>query len=112
MRTKFYCILLGIFAGILDVIPMIIMNLTWDANLSAFSMWVIISFFLSNSQLELPSILKGLLYSFLTLLPSAIIIGWNDPKSLLPMIIMTIFLGSLLGFAIGKIQQKEVIKTP
>ena len=112
MKIKLYCILLGIIAGIIDVIPMIIMKLTWDANISAFSMWVVISFFLSNSQLKLPSVFKGLLYSFLTLLPSAVIIGWSDPKSLLPIIAMTILLGSLLGFGIGKIRQKEVSSTP
>jgi hypothetical protein len=35
-------ILLGIIAGIIDVIPMIIQKLTWDANISAISMWIVI----------------------------------------------------------------------
>ena len=44
-------ILLGIIAGIIDVIPMIMQNLTWDANISAFTMWVIISYLLyCNNQ--------------------------------------------------------------
>lgn len=30
-------IVVGIVAGIVDVIPMVLQNLTWDANLSAFS---------------------------------------------------------------------------
>ena len=33
-------IVFGIIAGIIDVIPMVLQKLTWDANLSAFSMWV------------------------------------------------------------------------
>lgn len=112
MNKKFYCILLGIIAGVLDVTPMIFMKLTWDANLSAFSMWVIISFFLANSTLKIPSLVKGLLYSFLTLFPSALLIGWNDPKSLIPIIIMTSILGSLLGLGVGKVLKKEAVNTP
>ncbi len=37
-------IIFGIIAGIIDVIPMIFLKLTRDANLSAFSMWVIAGF--------------------------------------------------------------------
>ena len=33
--------LFGAVAGIIDVIPMIMQSLTWDANLSAFALWVI-----------------------------------------------------------------------
>ena len=31
-------LLLGMVAGVIDVIPMIMQNLTWDANISAFTM--------------------------------------------------------------------------
>jgi hypothetical protein len=42
---------LGTIAGILDVIPMVAQKLTWDANLSAFSLWIVIGFMLAISQL-------------------------------------------------------------
>jgi hypothetical protein len=35
-------------------------------------------------------------------LPSAILIGWNDPFTLFPILIMTLILGSLLGSSIDK----------
>lgn len=98
-------VLLGAFAGIIDVIPMIFMKLTWDANLSAFFMWVVIGFLLSSIDLKVNGIIKGLLVSFLVLLPSAIIIGWSDPISLLPIIMMTTILGASLGFSISKIKK-------
>ncbi len=98
-------IFLGACAGIIDVIPMIFMKLTWDANLSAFSMWIVIGFLLSSSDLKINGIIKGLLISFLVLLPSAIIIGWPEPISLLPIIIMTTILGASLGFCISKTQK-------
>ncbi len=34
----------GAIAGILDVIPMVAQGLTWDANLSAFTMWLVVGF--------------------------------------------------------------------
>jgi hypothetical protein len=100
-------IILGILAGIIDVIPMIIQKLTWDANLSAFSMWVIAGFIISTNDLKINSIVKGILISFLLLIPCAIIIGWKEPKSLIPISIMTLVLGSLLGFTINKLGNKK-----
>ncbi len=96
-------ILLGIVAGIIDIIPMVIKKLTWDANLSAFAMWVIAGFFIASINLNVNPALEGILISFLTLLPCAILIGWKEPKSLIPIFVMTIILGGLLGFAIPKL---------
>lgn len=107
MKKQATGIILGIIAGILDVIPMIIQDLTWDANLSAFTMWVVIGFFIASVDLKINSILKGIIIAFLVLLPSAFIIGWHEPASLIPIAIMTIILGGLLGFSIHKISNKQ-----
>jgi hypothetical protein len=96
-------LLIGLIAGIIDVIPMILQGLTWDANLSAFSMWIIIGYFMSVTTLKIKGVLKGLLISFLILIPSLFIIGWKEPKSLIPIFIMTIILGGLSGLVYQKI---------
>ena len=95
-------ILLGTIAGIIDVIPMILQKLTWDANISAFTMWIVIGFFISTIDLKINPIIKGILLSSLVLLPSAILIGWSEPFTLLPIAIMTTILGGLLGFSFHK----------
>jgi hypothetical protein len=100
-------ILLGIVAGIIDVTPMIIQKLTWDANISAFSMWIIVGFLISTIDLKMNSIIKGILIAFLVLLPCGILIGWKEPISLIPIIIMTTILGGLLGFSIHKLADKQ-----
>lgn len=94
---------LGIVAGVLDVIPMLLQGLTWDANLSAFFLWVVSGFMLATSNLKTNPILKGIIISFLCLLPSIFIIGWHDPISLLPIGGMTLILGALLGFGYDKL---------
>lgn len=100
-------ILLGAAAGIIDIILMIVQNLTWDANISAFSMWVVVGFLISIIDLNINSIIKGILIALLVLLPTAILIGWKEPFSLIPIISMTIILGGLLGYSITKILDKK-----
>ena len=103
MKTIIFGILLGIAAGIIDVIPMIIKKLTWDANISAFVMWVIVGFLLATTDLNMNPILKGILIAFLVLTPCAVLIGWKEPKSLIPIFVMTLILGGLLGFLIPRL---------
>ncbi|NOY59134.1 MAG: hypothetical protein GXO75_09395, partial [Calditrichaeota bacterium] len=64
-------ILFGIIAGVIDVVPMIIQKLTWDANLGAFSLWIVSGFLIATSSLQMNSYLKGVFISILVLIPSA-----------------------------------------
>ena len=96
-------LLLGIVAGVIDVIPMIMQNLKWDANISAFTMWIVVGFLIATINLNINPIIKGILTAFLVLLPTAILIGWKEPVSLIPIVIMTTILGGLLGFSINKV---------
>ena len=96
-------LLIGIVAGIIDVLPMLWQGLTWDANLSAFSLWVVVGFMLATSNLKLPPALKGIVLSCLCLLPSVFIIGWKEPVSLLPVLVMTLILGALVGLVFHRL---------
>ena len=96
-------LLIGVVAGVIDVIPMLLQGLTWDANLSAFSLWVVVGFMIATSNLKLPAVLKGITISLLCLLPSVFIIGWEEPISLIPILAMTLILGALVGFAFDKL---------
>jgi len=96
-------LMVGLVTGILDVIPMLIQKLTWDANLSALSLWVVVGFMLATSDLHLPAMIKGVVIAFICLLPSMFIIGWNNPVNLIPVFVMTGILGALVGFVFHKI---------
>jgi hypothetical protein len=93
-------IMLGVIAGVIDVIPMILQKLTWDANVSAFSLWVVSGFLIAHTNFKMKGVIKGLVISFLILLPSAILIAWKEPVSLIPICSMTFLLGSALGYLI------------
>jgi hypothetical protein len=96
-------LIIGLVAGIIDITPMIIQKLSWNANVSAFIMWIIVGFLLSCTSLKVKGILKGVVISFLILTPNIFIIGWTVPLSLIPIFIMTLMLGSLSGFVYQKI---------
>jgi hypothetical protein len=96
-------LVLGVVIGIVDVIPMILMNLTWDANISAFTMWIVISYLVYCNNQKINQILKSIIISFLVLIPNAILIGWNNPMDLFPVIIMTLILSTIMGFVTGRI---------
>ncbi|MBA4313180.1 MAG: hypothetical protein C0417_11185 [Chlorobiaceae bacterium] len=97
----------GSAVGIIDVIPMIFQNLTWDANLSAFSMWVVVGIFIASVNWKMNRILKGIIISLLTFLPCGVLIGWQEPRSLIPIIVVTIILGGFSGHFISKYADKN-----
>ncbi len=95
-------IIIGIIFGIIDIIPMILMKMTWDTLLSAFLMCVIGGFLISTSSLKLNSALKGTLIFFLIALPMMIIVVIGSPKELIPMLSTNLIIGSLMGYFIGR----------
>lgn len=102
MKKIIIGVLFGVVAGIVDIIPMLIQKLSWDANISAFTFWIIAGFFIATTKINLEGTMKGMAVSLLLLIPIAFIIGWKNPISLLPIIIMNLILGSILGFLIDK----------
>ena len=96
-------LMIGVIAGIIDVIPMIVQKLTWDANLSAFSLWIVVGCMLATSNLRLPPVVKGVVIAFICLFPILFIFGWKDPLSLIPIFVMTLILGALVGFTYNKL---------
>jgi hypothetical protein len=102
MKKIYLGVLVGLIIGIIDVIPMIFMNLTWNADLSALSMWIISGFLIATSNIKLKDPLKGVVISILMFIPVSFIIAFQYPASVIPVIITTVIFGALLGLIIGK----------
>ena len=99
-------IIVGIIFGIVDIIPMILMKMTWDTLVSAFLMCIIGGFLISTSNLKLNSTLKGMLIFFLIALPMMIVVVAGAPIELVPMLVTNLIIGSLMGYFIGRFGEK------
>ena len=90
---------IGLVAGALDVIPMIIMKLEKTANISAFVHYFVLGLIIPFVSWEITPWLKGIIISFLCALPVMIIVYPKDKKALIPMIAFSIVLGAGIGLA-------------
>jgi len=100
MKNIIYTIIIGCVAGLIDISPMLKMKLDKYAILSAFSFYFIMPFIIFNIKL-LENIwwLKGGLITLVLSIPTIILISKEDKKSIVPVVSMTIILGSLIGIA-------------
>ena len=99
MNDILIALIIGIIAGIIDVIPMLIMKLNKFANLSAFSHWVVLGLIIPFVSWNIDPWLKGLIIGELAIIPTIFMVFTNDKKAIIPMIAMSALLG--IGVAIA-----------
>ena len=93
-------VIIGIVAGIIDIIPMIIKKLDKRASISAFLQYFFVSIIIVN--IDLPHVvwwLQGGLISVALALPVVVIVAMQDKKAVPIMLTMAAVLGTLIGIA-------------
>lgn len=98
MKKFKIALILGLSAGIVDVIPMIIQKINWYANTSAFIHWLVMGMVITYLDMPIKGWLKGLVIGEAACLPVAIIVLKTDPVSVIPITIMSAILGATIGF--------------
>lgn len=99
MENIILTLIIGVLAGIIDVVPMIIQKMDKYSIISAFVQWMVVTFVIMNIDLGVASWLKGLIVAVLMASPIAVLIAKKEPKSVMPILIMSVVLGSIVGFA-------------
>ena len=91
-------LLIGIVAGVIDVLPMIKMKIDKYSIISAFVYYLIVPFIIFSidwfGQLWW---LRGGVVSLLIAIPVIIMVAKEDKKSPIAMTVMSIILGSIIG---------------
>jgi hypothetical protein len=98
MRKLVISLIIGIIAGIIDLVPMLLMELDWRACTSAFIQWVVLGIFINYIDFKIMSWLKGLIVAEMASIPILFIVSNDGINSILPIIIMSAILGSLVGY--------------
>jgi len=100
MKIFLFTLLTGIIAGAIDVLPMIKMKLDKYAICSAFVFYLIIPFIVFNTNLfGMPWWLKGGVITLLLALPVIILVAKNGIRAAIPIVAMSVILGTLIGIA-------------
>ncbi len=94
---------IGFIAGVLDLIPLVMVNAPLFNMLSIVSFWLVTAYIVSISKIVQNKTINGLLISVLLMVPMALAVSATNPKDFLPMFFMAIVLGPLVGFCIGKL---------
>lgn len=98
MKELLLTLLVGIVIGIIDVAPMIKMKLDRYALSSAFIFYLVMPFIIYNLDfLNNLWWLKGGLLTLVLSIPTTILIAKADKKGCIPVIIMSIVLGTIIG---------------
>jgi len=100
MKPIFVSIAIGVIAGTIDIVPMIIQKMDRRSILSAFMQYFFVSIVIVN--IDLPGIvwwLQGGIISFALALPIIVIISESDKKALPIIAAMSVILGTLIGIA-------------
>jgi hypothetical protein len=102
MKNIFIALMIGITAGVIDVVPMIIQKIDKSACISAFVQWVVLGLIIPYVNWEMQPWLKGLVVAELAALPILVLVFEKDPKSIVPIIIFSAVLGIGVGVAGAK----------
>jgi hypothetical protein len=100
MDTLLLSAIIGIAAGVIDVIPMIIQKLDKRATISAFLQYFFVSIIIVN--IDLPHVvwwLQGGLISVALALPVVVLVASEDRKAVPIILSMAAILGTLIGVA-------------
>jgi hypothetical protein len=99
MQKLFIALSIGLAAGILDVIPMLLKKAPLNAWLVPMVHWVIVGVLIAYAKMPLPNWATGLIVALLTTLPTLITYSQTKPQSVLPIAIVSIVFGAIIGVA-------------
>lgn len=100
MKTIFLTALIGVIAGVIDVLPMLKMKLDRYSIASAFVFYFFMPFIIFNTNLfGMVWWLKGAIVTVVLAAPVIILVAKEDRKSILPMAANSVVLGTLIGAA-------------
>ena len=100
MNTLSLSLLIGVAAGIVNTIPMMVRNSPIRTTVSAFLQYLFISVIIVNADIPfIPWWLQGALISLMMVIPLSIVIDKNCRKSVPYILINAVVLGTLIGIA-------------
>ncbi len=102
MNDFFIAIIIGLVAGLIDIIPMIIQKLDKRDTISAFVHYFALGLIIPFMNWGIAPWITGVVIALLTSVPIMIIVYPKDKKAIIPMIVFSLILGAGIGIAGAK----------
>ena len=104
MKAKkiFVALAIGLLAGIVDIIPMIILHLSWQDILSAFLHWLVLGLVVPFVKWPIKPWLKGMLLAVLFAIPVMAGLLSVRINEVPPILLSSLLLGAFIGWAGNK----------
>ncbi len=99
MNTVLISIIIGIVAGTIDIIPMIIQKLNKRDIVSAFLHYVALGIIIPFVDWGIPPWIKGVIIALIKAIPVMVIVYGQDRKAIIPMAVSSLLLGAGIGIA-------------
>jgi len=102
MTNFLIAIIIGLTAGLIDIVPMIIQKLDRRDTISAFVHYFALGLIIPFVNWDIDPCLKGIVIALLTSIPIMIIVYPRDKKAIIPLVIFSLILGAGIGLAGAK----------
>ncbi|HEY5962336.1 MAG TPA: hypothetical protein VIV60_37525 [Polyangiaceae bacterium] len=96
-------LVLGIVAGTVDVLPMVALKSSPWAMASAFTHWLVVAVLVVYVRAAFLPWLKGLLVGAASAVPVMLMVFPVDPTGIGPITLMSLLLGTGVGYASGRL---------
>lgn len=93
---------IGCVAGLIDISPGIIRGVDLHITITGLTFWLVMGPTIAFISLPMKDWVKGLVVASLLAIPGTILISAIEPASVIPMVTLTIVLGSMVGFLTGR----------
>lgn len=102
MRNLLIVLLIGLGAGILDLVPLLWADVPLFNMLAIIAFWLSTSFFIDRTHLFDNALLNGLVIAVILMVPMALAVAATNPRDFAPMMLMAILLGPFVGLLTSK----------
>ena len=104
MKKLVMIVLIGLVLGILDLIPLFLVNAPLFNMLSIIAFWLSATLIIYKVRFFENNAVNGLVVAVLLMIPMALAVSASNAKDFLPMMFMAIILGPIAGVLLNKIR--------
>jgi hypothetical protein len=95
-------LIVGIGAGVIDLVPMLLRGAARNEAISAFVHWIAAGVLIAYSVMPVPSVLKGMIVTLVLTAPVLVRTAYERPASLVPIALMSVMLGGSMGVMLDR----------